>query len=76
MLVFALLQFKDIPKLPGVDSPFYRQSSLALSAYNSFTPGLLHHGISGTPFNPPTHTPFAPKVTTPHTIKWLANHVK
>ncbi|XP_059480502.1 autism susceptibility gene 2 protein homolog isoform X2 [Neocloeon triangulifer] len=76
-------QFKDIPKLPGVDSPFYRQSSLALSAYNSFTPGLLHHGIGGTPFNPPTLTPFAPKIgpdpSKPKPVKtgkWNAMHVR
>ncbi|CAB3370286.1 Hypothetical predicted protein [Cloeon dipterum] len=77
-------QFKDIPKLPGVDSPFYRQSSLALSAYNSFTPGLMHPGIGGTPFNPPTLTPFAPKIgpdpSKPKPVqksgKWNAMHVR
>ncbi|XP_065344531.1 autism susceptibility gene 2 protein-like isoform X3 [Cloeon dipterum] len=80
----VLKNFKDIPKLPGVDSPFYRQSSLALSAYNSFTPGLMHPGIGGTPFNPPTLTPFAPKIgpdpSKPKPVqksgKWNAMHVR
>uniref|UniRef100_A0A1B6C6L4 Uncharacterized protein n=1 Tax=Clastoptera arizonana TaxID=38151 RepID=A0A1B6C6L4_9HEMI len=64
--------FKDIPKLGGVDSPFYRQN-LGLSSYPGFSPGLLHPGLGSTPFAPPNHLPtFTPKKTG----KWNAMHVR
>jgi len=56
-------QFKEIPKLGGVDSSFYRQN-LGLTSYPGFSPGLLHPSLGGsTPFAPPNHLPtFTPKV--------------
>lgn len=62
MCIF-LFQFKEIPKLGGVDSPFYRQN-LGLTSYPGFSPGLLHPSLGGsTPFAPPNHLPtFTPKV--------------
>jgi len=58
-----LFQFKEIPKLGGVDSSFYRQN-LGLTSYPGFSPGLLHPSLGGsTPFAPPNHLPtFTPKV--------------
>lgn len=61
-----LLQFKDgIPKLGGVDSPFYRQT-LGIANYSAYPSSLLHPTLSAaTPFAPPTHLPtFTPKVPT------------
>jgi hypothetical protein len=50
-------QFKEIPKLGGVDSSFYRQN-LGLTSYPGFSPGLLHPSLGGsTPFAPPNHLP-------------------
>lgn len=62
--LFFYSQFKDIPKLGGVDSPFFR-GNLNLSNYSSFNAGLLHPGLGppATPFAPPTHvTSYAPTV--------------
>lgn len=53
-----------MPKLGGVESPFFR-GNLNLSGYSGFNAGLLHPGIGppSTPFVPPNHlTSFAPKV--------------
>lgn len=58
-------QFKDIPKLGGVDSPFFR-GNLNLTGYSGFNAGLLHPGLAppSTPFVPPNHmSTFAPKVS-------------
>ncbi|XP_067211116.1 autism susceptibility gene 2 protein isoform X4 [Linepithema humile] len=66
--------FKDIPKLGGVESPFFR-GNLNLSGYSGFNTGLLHPGIGppSTPFVPPNHlTTFAPKKSG----KWNAMHVR
>lgn len=57
-------QFKDIPKLGGVESPFFR-ANLNLTGYSGFNTGMIHPGIGppATPFVPPNHlTSFAPKV--------------
>lgn len=61
---FIQLQFKDIPKLGSVESPFYRQN-LSMPNYPAYTPSLLHPGLTGpTPFVPPNHLPaFQPKVS-------------
>ncbi|XP_076274162.1 tay bridge kinase isoform X8 [Rhynchophorus ferrugineus] len=80
--------FKDIPKLGGVDSPFYRQG-LGVPGYPGYNPGLMGHpGLTTgpTPFVPPNHLPtFQPKSLTPHdptkpkvmkTGKWNAMHVR
>ncbi|XP_050521494.1 uncharacterized protein LOC126894483 isoform X2 [Daktulosphaira vitifoliae] len=75
--------FKEIPKLGGVDSPFYRQSLLP-SNYPGFTPSLLHSSIGHTPFTPPAHVPtFTPKLTdtskptkSSKPGKWNAMHVR
>ncbi|KAK9883849.1 hypothetical protein WA026_002047 [Henosepilachna vigintioctopunctata] len=79
--------FKDIPKLGGVDSPFYRQN-LTIPSYPGYTPpGLVHPGLTAgpTPFVPPTHLPtFQPKSlpadpTKPKVVKtgkWNAMHVR
>ncbi|KAF7379685.1 hypothetical protein HZH68_016633 [Vespula germanica] len=66
--------FKDIPKLGGVESPFFR-GNLNLSGYSGFNTGILHPGIGppSTPFVPPNHlTSFAPKKSG----KWNAMHVR
>ncbi|XP_045478502.1 extensin-like isoform X3 [Harmonia axyridis] len=67
--------FKDIPKLGGVESPFYRQN-LGIPNYPGYTPpGLMHPGLTAgpTPFVPPTHLPtFQPKKSG----KWNAMHVR
>ncbi|VEN46732.1 unnamed protein product, partial [Callosobruchus maculatus] len=60
--------FKDIPKLGGVESPFYRQNLGLPGAYPGYTPGLIHPGLTTgpTPFVPPNHLPtFQPKSLTP-----------
>ncbi|XP_018319057.1 autism susceptibility gene 2 protein isoform X2 [Agrilus planipennis] len=78
--------FKDIPKLGGIDSPFYRQN-LGLPSYPSYSPSLLHPGLTGpTPFMPPNHVQsFQPKPRLPldptksktmKTGKWNAMHVR
>uniref|UniRef100_A0A8D8UWW1 Autism susceptibility gene 2 protein n=1 Tax=Cacopsylla melanoneura TaxID=428564 RepID=A0A8D8UWW1_9HEMI len=79
--------FKDIPKLGGVDSPFYRHS-LALSTYppgfGLHHPGLTPAPHTATPFAPPNqYTSFTPKqLTEPpkpkpmKTGKWNAMHVR
>ncbi|KAL1498210.1 hypothetical protein ABEB36_009046 [Hypothenemus hampei] len=80
--------FKDIPKLGGVDSPFYRQG-LGVPGYPGYNPGLIGHpGLTTgpTPFVPPTHlATFQPKSLTPQdptkpklmkTGKWNAMHVR
>ncbi|KAL1132489.1 hypothetical protein AAG570_010444 [Ranatra chinensis] len=76
--------FKEIPKLGGVDSPFYRHS-LGLGSYPPYSSGLLHPTLGpSTPFAPPTHLPtFTPKQLTesskPKTMKtgkWNAMHVR
>lgn len=75
--------FKDIPKLGGVDSPFYR-GNLGLASYPGFSPGLLGPGLPSTPFAPPSHLPtFTPKqvgdTSKPRIVKsgkWNAMHVR
>ncbi|XP_066153560.1 autism susceptibility gene 2 protein homolog isoform X4 [Euwallacea fornicatus] len=71
----AQSSFKDIPKLGGVDSPFYRQG-LGVPGYPGYSPGLIGHpGLTSgpTPFVPPTHLPtFQPKKSG----KWNAMHVR
>lgn len=60
-----MLQFKDIPKLGSVESPFYRQN-LGMPNYPGYAPGLMHPGLTAgpTPFVPPNHLPtFQPKVS-------------
>ncbi|KAJ8923431.1 hypothetical protein NQ315_001990, partial [Exocentrus adspersus] len=67
--------FKDIPKLGGVDSSFYRQNIGLPATYPGYTPGLMHPGLTTgpTPFVPPNHLPtFQPKKTG----KWNAMHVR
>lgn len=64
-MIFFSLQFKDIPKLGSVESPFYRQNIGLPSTYPAYTSGLLHPGLATgpTPFVPPNHLPtFQPKV--------------
>lgn len=67
-------QFKDIPKLGGVDSPFYRQG-LGVPGYPGYSPGLMGHpGLTTgpTPFVPPNHLPtFQPKVS--FFLVWFVN---
>ena len=58
------LQFKDIPKLGGIEAPFYRQN-IGMPNYPGYTPGLVHPGLTAgpTPFVPPNHlSTFQPKV--------------
>ncbi|XP_018566132.1 protein enabled homolog [Anoplophora glabripennis] len=67
--------FKDIPKLGGVDSSFYRQNMGLPPSYTGYTPGLMHPGLTSgpTPFVPPNHLPtFQPKKTG----RWNAMHVR
>ena len=62
-LFLSYVQFKDIPKLGEVDSPFFRRN-LNIGNYSSFNAGLLHPGM-GPPstFVSPSHlASFAPKV--------------
>ncbi|PNF16642.1 hypothetical protein B7P43_G06435, partial [Cryptotermes secundus] len=82
--LFPTPLFKEIPKLGGVDSPFYRQN-LGLTSYPGFSPGLLHPSLGGsTPFAPPNHLPaFTPKQmgdpSKPKPVKsgrWNAMHVR
>ncbi|CAH1116333.1 unnamed protein product [Phaedon cochleariae] len=80
--------FKDIPKLGGVDSSFYRQNIGLPGTYPGYTPGLMHPGLTTgpTPFVPPTHLPtFQPKSVNPQdpnkpkivkSGKWNAMHVR
>ncbi|KAJ8982541.1 hypothetical protein NQ317_005543, partial [Molorchus minor] len=80
--------FKDIPKLGGVDSPFYRQNLGLPGSYPGYAPSLMHPGLATgpTPFVPPNHlTTFQPKSVTPQdptkpkimkTGKWNAMHVR
>uniref|UniRef100_A0AAR5QAP4 Uncharacterized protein n=1 Tax=Dendroctonus ponderosae TaxID=77166 RepID=A0AAR5QAP4_DENPD len=80
--------FKDIPKLGGVDSPFYRQG-LGVPGYPGYNPGLMGHpglATGPTPFAPPNHLPtFQPKSLTAQdptkpkimkSGKWNAMHVR
>ncbi|XP_030752083.1 autism susceptibility gene 2 protein-like isoform X3 [Sitophilus oryzae] len=71
----AQSSFKDISKLGGVESPFYRQG-LGVPGYPGYNPGLMGHpGLTTgpTPFVPPNHLPtFQPKKTG----KWNAMHVR
>lgn len=71
-------QFKDIPKLGGVDSPFYRQG-LGVPGYPGYSPGLMGHpGLTTgpTPFVPPNHLPtFQPKVSVLAFLLWLADEL-
>lgn len=62
-LILFHSQFKDIPKLGSVDSPFFR-GNLNISGYSGFNTGLLHHGIGpSTPFVPSNHiSQFATRV--------------
>ncbi|XP_034240214.1 autism susceptibility gene 2 protein-like, partial [Thrips palmi] len=82
--VFPPPLFKDVPKLGGIDSPFYRQNTLGLGSYPSYSglPPLTALGNS-TPFAPPSHLPtFTPKVADPSKPKsskqgrWNAMHVR
>ncbi|KAJ1531971.1 hypothetical protein ONE63_000608 [Megalurothrips usitatus] len=74
--------FKDVPKLGGIDSPFYRQNPLSLGSYPYSGLPLPALG-SSTPFAPPSHLPtFAQKVADPSKTKpaksgkWNAMHVR
>lgn len=82
--VFPPPLFKDVPKLGGIDSPFYRQNPLGLGSYPGYPAGLLPPSLgNSTPFAPPSHMPsFTPKVADPSkpksvkSGKWNAMHVR
>lgn len=62
--IFSAPLFKDIPKIGGVDSPFYR-TGISMPMYTAYPPTILHPtiGAAATQFMPQNSlSTFIPKV--------------